>query len=111
MGVDPVRMTLRWQVSAGESAAIAARLQREIVFTRAQRGCASCSLSTAAGARVVLTYIEEWNNEDDLKRELLSPRFAALAELMEQSSRQPTIEFILRGMIRGLDYATEVCRQ
>jgi quinol monooxygenase YgiN len=110
MGVNPVRMTLRWHVSAGESAAIAAILQRQIVSTRAQRGCAGCSLSTAAGARVVLTYTEEWNNEDDLKRELRSPRFAVLAELIEHSSREPTIEFALRGTTRGLDYATEVCR-
>jgi quinol monooxygenase YgiN len=110
MAVNSVRMTLKWHVPAGESAAITAILQRQIMSTRAQRGCARCSLSTAASSRVVVTYTEEWHHEDDLKREIRSPRFAVLTELIEHASRQPTIEFALPGSTRGLDYAREVCR-
>ena len=81
-----------------------------MIATRAEPGCTGCSLSTEMGARVVIHYVEEWNSEDDLRRQLRSNRFATLAELMERASEQPRVEFILPHAVRGLDYAEEVRR-
>ena len=62
------------------------------------------------GTRVVIHYIEEWNSEDDLRRQLRSNRFATLAELMERASEQPRVAFDLPHGTRGLEYAEEVRR-
>ena len=81
-----------------------------MLSTRSEAGCLSCSLSTDAykHAEVVIQCVEEWSSEDDLKRELRSARFSALAELMERASRYPSVQFALPGSIRGIDYANEV---
>ena len=79
-----------------------------MVSVRAEPGCVGCSLSTDMGSQVNIRYVEDWKTEADLKRQLRSDRFAVLAELVEQASQAPTIEFTLAGSSRGLDYAREV---
>jgi quinol monooxygenase YgiN len=81
-----------------------------MLSTRAEPGCAGCSLSTDVHrhGKVEINYIEEWSNEDDLTRRLRSDKFAVLAELMEHASELPTMEFALPGAVRGVDYAEEV---
>jgi hypothetical protein len=58
--------------------------------------------------KVVISYIEEWSSEDDLRRQLRSDRFAVLAELIEHAIEYPTIEFALPGSTRGVDYVEEI---
>ena len=108
MASTPVRMTLTWTVPSGESRPIVSALQGLMLSTRAQAGCIGCSLSTDVHKKVVISYIEEWSSEDDLRRELRSDRFAALAELIEHASEYPTIEFALPGSTRGVDYVEEI---
>lgn len=86
-------------------------LQGLMISTRAQPGCAGCSLSTDMGTRVLITYVETWTSEEDLQHQLRSDTFRRLAELLEYSSEQPTIEFTVAGTVRGLDYAEEVRRE
>jgi quinol monooxygenase YgiN len=78
--------------------------------TRAAPGCAGCSVSTEMGAQVVIQYIENWISETDLRRQVRSDRFSALAELIERATEHPMIEFTLPTGRRGLDYAEEVRR-
>lgn len=73
-------------------------------------GSAGSSLTIEMGRRVAIDYVEDWKTEEDLNRELRSNRFAVLAELMEQTSDHPTVEFRLAGLSRGLDYAEKVRR-
>jgi quinol monooxygenase YgiN len=101
-------MTVKWTVPSGESRPIVSALQQLMLSTRAEAGCAGCSLSTDVHKKVVVRYIEEWNSEDDLKRQLRSDRFAVLAELIEHASESPTIEFALPGSTRGVDYVEEI---
>jgi quinol monooxygenase YgiN len=108
MASAPVRMIVQWSVPPGESRPIASALQALMVSTRAEPGCAGCSLSTQMGAHVVIHYEEQWNSEEDLKRQLRSHHFAIIAELMERASERPTIEFALADSIRGLDYVNEI---
>ena len=79
-----------------------------MVSISAEPGCLSCRLCTDVGPATLISYVEEWKSEDDLKRQLKSERFAALAELMEHASQQPTIEFIVGNSSRGPEYAEEV---
>jgi quinol monooxygenase YgiN len=108
MASPPVRMTLTWSVPTGESRPITAALQGLMVAARGERGCINCCLTTSMAERVTINYIEEWRTEEDLKRQLRSDRFTALAELLESASGRPTIEFALPGAVRGIDYAGEV---
>jgi quinol monooxygenase YgiN len=79
-----------------------------MVSTRTEPGCVGCSLSTDMGRQALIRYTEEWQTEDDLKRQLRSDRFAVLAELMEHASEVPTIEFALQDSTRGIEYAEEI---
>jgi quinol monooxygenase YgiN len=101
-------MTVNWRIPAGEARPLAASLQTLMVSTRNQPGCTGCSLSTEMSTQAAVRYVEEWSTEDDLRQQIRSERFAALAELLEHSSEQPTVEFTLASTCRGLDYAHEV---
>jgi quinol monooxygenase YgiN len=78
--------------------------------TRAAPGCAGCTVSTEMGALVVIQYTENWKSETDLRRQVRSDRFSALAELIERATEHPMIEFALPGGSRGIEYAEEVRR-
>jgi len=101
-------MSVRWLVPPGESRPLSGALQSLMIATRSERGCVGCTLSTDMGTRVVISYIEDWQTEDDLKRQLRSERFRTLAELMEKTSEQPVVRFIVHGTTRGLEYAEDV---
>jgi quinol monooxygenase YgiN len=103
-----VRMTVQWFVLPRESAPIVAALHALMVVARAEPGCLGCQLSTEVNGRVTLRYIEEWRNENDLKRQLCSSWFARLAELLERGTETPNVQFTLPSGIRGLEYAEEV---
>ena len=108
MNPTSARMVLQWSVPPAESRPIASFLQGLMVSTRAEPACLSCRLCTDAGPETVISYVEEWRSEEDLKRQLKSERFAVLAELMEHSSQQPSIEFIVGDTSRGSEYAQDV---
>jgi len=101
-------MILQWSVPSAESRPIASFLQGLIVSTSAEPGCLSCRLCTDVGPATLISYVEEWKSEEDLKRQLKSERFAALAELMEHASQPPSIEFIVGDASRGFEYAEEI---
>jgi quinol monooxygenase YgiN len=104
----PVRMTVQWRVPAGEAQSITAALQALMLQTRSASGCAGCSVSTEMGALVVIQYVENWKSETDLRRQIRSHRFSALAELIEHATENPVVEFLLPAGSRGLEYAEEV---
>lgn len=106
----PVRMTVQWRIPPGEAQAITAALQSLMLQTRAAPGCSGCSVSTEMGALVVIRYIENWQSETDLRRQVRSHRFSALAELIERATENPDVEFTLPRGSRGLEYAEEVRR-
>jgi quinol monooxygenase YgiN len=106
-----VRVTVEWRIPFCESKSIADALHSLMGAARVERGCIGCSLSTDAGDRATLRYVESWETEGDLKRTVRSERFARLAGLVEGASEPPTIEFTLPGGTRGLEYAEEVRRE
>jgi len=62
------------------------------------------------GPLVLIQYSETWKTETDLRRQVRSNRFSALAELIEHATEHPVIEFTLPDGRRGLEYAEEVRR-
>jgi len=104
-------MTAKWEVHPHESVPIVTALHALMVAAKGEPGYLSSNLTTEMDGSFELLYVEEWASERDLKRQLLSNRFAKLAELMERATRQPKIEFSLQSGVRGLDYAEEVQRE
>jgi quinol monooxygenase YgiN len=103
-----VKMTVHWFVPLGESRSITDALHGIMIRARARRDCLGCSLATEAGPHVRVRYAEEWADEASLRRELRSDRFSTLAVLMESATEPPTVEIMLPGGTRGLDYVEEV---
>lgn len=106
----PVSMTVTWCVPAREAQSVTTALQALMMHTRAQPGCAGCSLSTEMGPEVVIHYLERWKSETDLRHQVRSNRFTTLAELLEHAAKDPVVEFALAEGTRGLDYASEIRR-
>jgi quinol monooxygenase YgiN len=105
-----VSMTVVWSVPSKESQSMMAALQLLLRETRAQPGCEGCQLTSELGDVVLIRYIERWQSEPDMRRQVRSPRFATLAELIERGIERPLVEFALPDGVRGLEYADEVRR-
>ena len=88
-----------------------AALQLLLRDTRAQPGCEGCQFTSELGEVMVIRYLEKWQSEQDLRRQVRSTRFATLAELIERGIERPIVEFTLPGGNRGLEYAAEVRQQ
>jgi quinol monooxygenase YgiN len=108
MAATAVTMTVRWVVPIGESRSIGDALHQVMLAAQTHPGCLRCAVSTEVSRLVDLKYTEEWADEDMLRREVRSERFATLATLMEYATSQPKVEFVLPDGVRGLEYATEV---
>ena len=104
----PISMSVRWRVPPAEAQSITAALQGLMVYTRAEHGCTKCALSTEMGSLVGIHYLEMWETEIDLQRQIRSARFASLAELVERATEYPIVEFTLADGTRGLEYAAAV---
>jgi quinol monooxygenase YgiN len=110
METVPIQMTVRWRVPPREAQSITVALQGLMQQTRAAPGCDGCSFSTEMGPLVVIRYVEVWQKEVDLQRQICSERFATLAELMERATEHPQAEFAVSGRVHGLEYAEAVRR-
>ena len=111
MASSPVRFTLQWNVRPEQGGVVTSALQSVLVAARREPGCLTCSLATELGEWVTLRFEETWETEESMRRYVRSPRFVALASLMESATEPPRVEFSLQGGIRGLDYAAEVREQ
>jgi quinol monooxygenase YgiN len=103
-----VRMTVRWKVAAGEAWRITEALHELMIAARREPGYVNCSLSTELIDGATLSYGEQWESEEHLRRQIRSTRFARLANLVELASERPVVEFRVAGGTRGLDYAQEL---
>lgn len=71
-------------------------------------GCVSCSVSIDITDRGNVRYVEEWQDEDDLRRRLNADTFVQLTALMEDATQPPRVEFTLPRGTRGFDFVDEV---
>jgi len=110
MTSSAVSLTVHWVVPVGESGPISRALQQLMIAARTSPGCLGCSVSTEMSGHADVCYIERWANEDLLKRELRSERFAALVSLMERATGASRITFDLPHGLRGLDYVAEASK-
>ena len=103
-----VSFNAEWRVRSKDAASMIAALQLVQRHTRTQPGCETCQFTTEIGDVVRIRYQERWDSEQSMQRQVRSGRFATLAELFERAIEQPTVEFEVAGVVRGLDYAGDV---
>jgi quinol monooxygenase YgiN len=101
-------MTVELRVPVGQTRSITMALHSLASEIRTLSGCVNCSVSSDIGARGTVRYVEEWQNEDDLRHRLQADTFAELVSLMENATQPPRIEFELARGRRGFDYLDEV---
>ena len=102
------RMVLEWRVAPAQAQPVTDALQVVMLATRRETGCLGCTVSTTASDRVTVRYVENWDTEEGLRRQVRSDRFRMLAALVETATESPRIEFVLAGGTRGIDWATEL---
>jgi quinol monooxygenase YgiN len=103
-----VELRAEWCVLPQQVSAVTAAVYTVLAETRREQGCLTCSLSTDMGEYATLRLAESWDSEDSLRRHVRSPRFEALAGVMESAFAPPRVEFVLPGGTRGLEYAHSV---
>ena len=70
------------------------RLLRSLIGpTRVETGCISCRLYSEADNPNIVTWMEEWRSEDDLRRHLQSPQYRKILAALDMSDVQPEIRF------------------
>ncbi|HEX8911135.1 MAG TPA: hypothetical protein VF796_02165 [Humisphaera sp.] len=83
-------------------------LQSIMLPARIERTCVRCAVAVDAESRDTLIYSEDWLSQEDVDRQIRSPRFAQVLVIMEMADRPPTLEFEFVSQTRGLEYAESV---
>ena len=104
----PAHMELEWRVLSAQARSIAAALQGVMLATRQEAGCVGCVVCTSARDLVTVRYVEDWDCEESLRRQVRSERFRTLAMLVESAIAPPRVEFVLPDGTHGMEYAEKV---
>jgi quinol monooxygenase YgiN len=88
-----ITATLRIDVCREKRADVNRLLRALIEPTRVETGCKSCRLYYETDSPNVLTWIEEWQTEDDLRRHLGSPQYRRILAALDMSDVRPEIRF------------------
>jgi quinol monooxygenase YgiN len=103
-----VQLMLRILAAPGQAPKMAAALRSLLLQTHLDRSCRSSALYAMVGQPDTFCYIEEWEDPEDIRRQILSQRFTRLLSIMETALDRPVLEFRFVSMTRGLEYAEEV---
>ena len=102
-----ITATLRIDVGQDKSADVNRLLRSLIGPTRVEAGCISCRLYHEVDDPTVVTWIEEWQEVDDLKRHLRSPKYRKILAALDMSDAQPEIRFDTVLETKGLQLVAE----
>ncbi len=76
--------------------------------TEVTRGCRSCRILQDADDANVLTYLVQWDNEEEVESHLRSERFRRLLPYIEMSVEPPQVDFSTIDQVRGIEFMVEV---
>jgi hypothetical protein len=110
-----VRLKVALAASPGYAPRLLDALRFLIGETRLEDGCVTCAAWIDAGPPggydATVHYLEERENEPNMRQRVLSDAFTSLLSVMEAATRAPHIEFDFTAAQRGLDYIAEVRQQ
>jgi len=73
---------------------------------RQARECSFASVYCSGTEGRSIAYLEEWDDEQELRRQFGSERFVQLLALLETAAERPVVEFRVISAIYGLEYIT-----
>jgi quinol monooxygenase YgiN len=73
----------------------------------AARGCRACRIFQDAVDDHVLTYLVQWDTEEEIEEHLCSERFRRLLPYIEMSLEPPDVSFCTIDQIRGIEFLVE----
>jgi quinol monooxygenase YgiN len=71
------------------------------------RGCRYAQICREANETRRIEYVEEWDDEGELRGQFGSERFLRLLTLIETADEPPAVQFRTFSEIKGLEYMTE----
>ena len=76
--------------------------------TRVKHGCLSCRFFQDVSDENTLTYVEEWQTQEDLERHLRSEQYRRHLALIDLSAAPPELKFHTVPETSGIEYLTAV---
>jgi quinol monooxygenase YgiN len=73
---------------------------------RQARGCSFAQVCLPAIDPGKVSYVEEWDDAEQLQQQFGSERFLRLLAIIETASEQPVVEFRIVSQTHGLEYIT-----
>lgn len=88
-----ITATLRIDVSEKRRGEVNRLLRSLIEPTRVETGCINCRLYHEEDNPNIVTWVEEWEEEADLKRHLRSPQYRKILAALDLAEAQPEVRF------------------
>lgn len=95
--------TLRLAAPPDKRGEIVQTLRSLVGPTQAERGCASCRIQHDEEDDNVLTFVEEWETQEDLDRHMCSDEYRRLLVVMDMSAAPPEVTFRTVSDVAGLE--------
>jgi quinol monooxygenase YgiN len=76
--------------------------------TEVARGCRACRILQDVEDDHVLTYLVQWDTQDEIEEHLRSERFRRLLPYIEMSVEPPQVEFSTIDQVRGIEFLVAV---
>ena len=76
--------------------------------TEVKGGCLGCRFYQDVSDKNVLTYLEEWQTQEDLERHLRSDQYRKLLALIDLSTAPPELRFHTISETSGIEYLATV---
>jgi len=76
--------------------------------TEVSRGCRACRILQDVEDDHVLTYLVQWDTQDEIEEHLRSERFRRLLPYIELSMKPPQVEFSTIDQVRGIEFLVAV---
>lgn len=102
-----INAILRIPVSKDNQRKVIQLLRSLIEPTRVERGCISCRLYREIDEDDALTWLEEWDTPEDLRRHLRSPMYKRILTALDMSDAQPEVRFDTVAETRGMQLIEE----
>jgi quinol monooxygenase YgiN len=76
--------------------------------TEVSRGCRACRILQDVEDDHVLTYLVEWDTQEEIEEHLCSERFRRLLPYVEMSVEPPEVHFSTIDQMRGIEFLIAV---
>ncbi len=102
-----ITATIRITPSENPDSEIVRVLRSLIEPTRVETGCISCGLYQDLHDPSIITWVEDWNTQDDLERHIRSPQYKKILAAFDMSISQPDMRFNTVVETKGMQLIAE----